>query len=236
MCLAVATASVTQLLKKHCFFNSWTVGLVTATMFWILTSQVLFVQLDRTVYSKTPFVLWLYVVPSARRSATPPSQTPIPPPASPHHLWRSDLTLNIVCLGFFFLLSGSHRPATMSLCRSPALYQFWISWREGIPQQARIQGGRKGRTPPPLFLTWLCPVWAPHFTLEHRWHSLRPPPLFSNPRSAPAPSHVAGSILICERSLETLPLQSISCLSDAAIARMEKQGAYVQPRLLAWCV
>ena len=32
-------------------------------MFWILTLQALFVQLDKTFYSKTPFV-WLYVVPS----------------------------------------------------------------------------------------------------------------------------------------------------------------------------
>ena len=38
----------------------------------------------------------------------------------------------------------------------------------------RIQGGGcKGRTPP-LFLAWLCPVWAPHFMLEHRWHPLCP--------------------------------------------------------------
>ena len=28
---------------------------------------------------------------------------------------------------------------------------------------------------PRLFLAWLCPIWAPHFTLEHWWHPLRPP-------------------------------------------------------------
>ena len=36
-------------------------------------------------------------------------------------------------------------------------------------------GGVQGAHAPPPFLAWLCPIWAPHFTLEHRWHPLRPP-------------------------------------------------------------
>ena len=55
-------------------------------------------NLDKTVYSKTPFV-WLYVVPSVLegQQTTKKAKTPL---TSPHHLWRSDLTLNIVCLFF----------------------------------------------------------------------------------------------------------------------------------------
>ena len=114
MCLTVAM--VTQLLKEalvfqllsssHCYYV-----LNLGIMFWILALQVFFVQLDKTFYSETPFVR-LCVVPSVLEGQQPP-QKMMPKkkkPTSPHHFWRSDLTLNIVLFFFLPYLSFVHHP------------------------------------------------------------------------------------------------------------------------------
>ena len=54
--------------------------------------------------------------------------------------------------------------------------QFYIICRADPSIHQHISGTDPGGVhAPPLLLAWLCPIWAPHSTLEHWWHLLRPP-------------------------------------------------------------
>ena len=98
-------------------------------------------------------------------------------------------------LPYLFFAPPSHCETTrrrIDMTHTDPLFEnsFILEWR------ARIQGGRKGRTPPPIF-GLAVPNLSP--TLHARTQMTPPaPPPFSNPRSAPG---MGISVCTCCRAV-----------------------------------